>query len=160
MSCGCDAKPTAVPIAVRAGMCATCPWFPSDAGVAEPCRLTIRGSPLTQAIASPAAGCPGGRWPDASGIVQWGQRRWFGVPEPLRWVFLFRWGRSPKPVGCGCDVALKASRRGRWLDPWMAISPELRGAIAHTMAGWREMLATINGRGTAARAPGPSTPQN
>lgn len=126
-----------------AAVCLTCPWCPSDAGVEKPCQLTLGGRPLSQVIRDPAAGCPEYMWPGADGIVEWAGRRWLGLSDALRWVFLFRWGRETTAPGCGCDVALKASRWGRWLDPWLTISPELRGRVAAAMAGWRETRAAI-----------------
>ncbi len=145
MSCGCSAKSSIQDsiVTIRKGMCSVCPWLPPDAGEKQPCLLTIGGLPLQRVAELPGSKCKEHRWPDAHGIVDWGLRRWIGVPDPLRWVFLFRWGREPKPVGCGCDVGLKRSKAGRWLDPWMAISPELRGAVARIMAGWRATRAEM-----------------
>lgn len=148
MTCGCTksvSTPVQIPVVIRSGMCATCQYLPADGGVKGPCGLTIGGRPLQQMIQDPLAKCY--RWPDLAGIVTWRGRKWFGVPDPLRWVFLFRWGRQPRREGCGCVVSWKMSKWGRWLDPWLSISEELRGRAAAAIQGWKAMKRLISQQG-------------
>jgi hypothetical protein len=93
--------------------------------------------------------CGLGRWPGMEGEVVWGwwvhrllhwvglgehergEARyrgalWFGAPEPVRWGLGLRMGREPRVGGCGCVVAWKSGRWGRWLSPWMEASPAAR----------------------------------
>ena len=134
-------------IQTRAGMCLSCHYAPPDGGVEGACGLAPTGPALLRAAQDQAQTCPLGRWPDEGGIVRWHGSRWFGVPDPLRWVVLRRLGREGKLPGCGCSVGLKASKAGRWLDPWMRISAELRGRVADALSGWRECQAGFNGTG-------------
>lgn len=145
MSCGCKAG-GAVTVGVapqwmqqtRAGMCLSCPHLPGDEGLERPCPLNTSLVALSIAVAHEASTCREDRWPGTDGQVSWKRRRWLGVPDLLRWRVLLRLGREGKLPGCGCDARLKASKAGTWLDPWMRISGEARGAVARIMQGWKD----------------------
>jgi hypothetical protein len=158
--CGCAAVPPEI-VSTRAAMCATCPKAVRKEGVAVGCsvngrllnpadlgrasRLGLNLSTPRAALTDPAATCPLSRWPDEQGIVTWRKVRWFGVPDPLRWVFFWRAKRETKAGGCGCSVRLKTGRLGRFVGPIMELSPKLRRWMARTPA-IREALADLKER--------------
>lgn len=163
MSCGCKTPAARVDRAVSrsgmfsrplpilqtvVGMCASCRYVPDDMGVSKPCPKAHRLLPLSESVRRSWITCELGRWPDAEGVVTWRGRRWFGVPDPLRWRVMFRLGREGALPGCGCDVENKAGRWGKWLSPWMEISGELRAVVARAMQGWRDMIHQAQGART------------
>lgn len=139
MPCNCH-KPALLAIADRAAMCQTCPRsIKSAAGSAITC--TVLGRPVVEVVTT-GMPCPDGRHPDAAGVVRWAGLRWLGVPEPLRWRLVWALGREPRGLsGCGCVEAVKASRAGPWLEPWLEGVQALRTRLAGFMADWRAAMA-------------------
>lgn len=103
--------------AERALACAVCPHAVQD----NKGRRMYCGRQGNRSIAlltvSAKATCPVRRWPNEKGETRWLGMRWLGVPEPLRWVFLWRNKRNPKADGwsCGCLAWLRLSRCGALL---------------------------------------------
>lgn len=123
MSCGCS-KPLSFDSGNRAAMCQTCPQSIKHHNSAVEC--SVLGQPLSKIMHS-ANACPLGRHPDANGVVVWRGMRWLGVPEPLRWRLTWDLKREPRNLdGCGCIKALKESRIGPWLEPFLEGIPLLR----------------------------------
>ena len=86
--------------------------------------------------------CPLGRHPDREGRIRWAGADWLGVPEPIRWRLVWALGREPRGlVGCGCLAAVKASRAGPWLEPWLEGVQTMRTRLAGFIADWRDAMA-------------------
>lgn len=139
MPCNCntlaaDLRPT------RAAMCQACPLADrSPGGSAVMC--TVQGRSIVSIVHHEDA-CPMGRHPDREGRVRWAGADWLGVPEPIRWRLVWDLGREPRGlVGCGCLAAVKASRAGPWLEPWLEGVQALRTRLAGFIADWRDAMA-------------------
>jgi hypothetical protein len=141
MTCGCkpSVSPVRVDIASRAAMCQTCPRSIKAAdGSAITC--TALGRPIEEIVVV-GVECPDGRHPDAAGVVRWAGADWLGVPEPIRWRLVWDLGREPQGlIGCGCLAAVKASRAGPWLEPWLEGVQTLRTRLAGFMGDWRAAM--------------------
>jgi len=143
MGCGCRQRPlaeTASLPASRAAMCQTCRHAERNSdGGATAC--TLVQLTIAHVVQSPDV-CPIGRHPDAAGRVRWLGLEWLGVPEPIRWRLVWALGREPRGLtGCGCLAAVKASRAGPWLEPWLEGVQSLRTRLAGFMADWRDAMA-------------------
>lgn len=77
--------------------------------------------------------CPLGRFPQGDDqVVKWAGTRWYGVPEPLRWLIDIRRHRGNTLDKCGCNVFLKDLSK-RWAFRWLSVLdriPELRKDMA------------------------------
>ena len=88
-------------------------------------RCTINGNAVIDIVSG--GKCPIDRWPDYLGTTTWMGIQWIGVPEPLRWRLTWQLGRVPRNLaGCGCIKAVKESRLGPWLEPFLEGIPLLR----------------------------------
>lgn len=77
--------------------------------------------------------CPLGRFPQGDDqVVTWAGTRWYGVPEPLRWLIAVRRWKNDTLDKCGCCVVLKSLSK-RWGFGWLSVLeklPELRKDMA------------------------------
>ena len=139
MGCGCSNSRAADLRPTRAAMCQACPHaerLPSGSAIT----CTISGRSILAAVNVEDA-CPVGRHPDRDGRIRWAGVDWLGVPEPLRWRLTWALGREPRGLtGCGCLAALKASKAGPWLEPWLEGVQALRTRLAGFMADWRDAM--------------------
>jgi hypothetical protein len=140
MPCKCSKSKASLSAADRAAMCQTCHRsVKSAAGSAITC--TVLGRPIVEVVTTGIT-CPDGRHPDAAGVVRWAGADWLGVPEPIRWRLVWDLGREPQGlIGCGCLAAVKASRAGPWLEPWLEGVQALRTRLAGFMGDWRAAMA-------------------
>ena len=140
MPCRCQVAKATDLTASRAAMCQACRHSKRAAtGSAVAC--TINGRDVS-ALVYQADACPMGRHPDREGRIRWAGADWLGVPEPIRWRLVWDLGREPRGlVGCGCLAAVKASRAGPWLEPWLEGIQSLRTRLAGFMADWRDAMA-------------------
>lgn len=117
--------------AERALACAVCPHAVKD----DRGRRMYCGKQGNRSIAlmtvNGQAVCPVGRWPNEKGETTWLGLRWLGVPEPLRWVFLWRAKRNPKADGwsCGCLACVKQSQIGPLLEKALQSPKQVRAAL-------------------------------
>ena len=145
MSCGCKHNQVHQ-IGTRAGMCQTCPKSAKDDnGSAVSC--TVNGKAIIEVAAILQSPCPIGRFGDKN-TTRWLGMDWIGVPEPLRWILVWKLKRTPLGLdGCGCVNRVKESWAGKYLEPWLEGIPLLRARFAAA-------LAEMNGKQESSNATG------
>ncbi len=78
----------------------------------------------------------------SEGWAAQGSLQWYGLPMPLRWWIMLRYGVVRQYEGCGCLVWLK--RRAAWLDGPLGLLERFRlGVVAPVCAWWHSRLITI-----------------
>ena len=116
----------------NAAMCRACRHYGAD----STCRES--GAPVTITHERCSVGdCPRGRH-TRNGQVTWLKMLWHGVPEPLRWVLLYRRVAIASPLpGCGCSVML------RRLTDRLGLTSAVEAAVGEVRAAVKMLAARI-----------------